>query len=259
MRIVALADSLAMPRSEDGEVVTWEETWPYRLQCGLPAEFGAVEVINCGARRRLVGSIVGQDFSEHVVWKRPDAIVLQVGVVDCAPRIFSLAEQRLLSHRFFPSRIRRMMIARRSARRPERTRKDPLAKVYTPPAAFGRHLEQFGRMVRALPWPIRLLTLPIVVHWPRVEAKSPGYGSNVRRYNEILRQFCAAHQAHWVAVPELTSEATDPSSFLDDGYHLSGEGNRLVASALVTCLLAALRHTGGSPPVRAPALNDGRC
>src|SRR6185437_2959544 len=157
-----------------------------------------------------------------------------------------LAEQRLLSHRFFPSRIRRIMIARRSARRPERTRKDPLAKVYTPPDAFGRHLDQFGRMVRAVPWPIRLLTLPIVVHWPRVEAKSPGYGGNVRLYNEILRQFFAGHQARWVEVPELTCQGTDPASFLKDGYHLSGEGNRHVARAIATCLLAELRDVGGS-------------
>ena len=30
-RIVALADSLALPRDEKGEVLLWEETWPYLL------------------------------------------------------------------------------------------------------------------------------------------------------------------------------------------------------------------------------------
>ena len=111
-RIVAFADSLAMPRNENGAILLWEETWPYLLEKSLVAEGLGAEVINCGARARTSTMLLGE-FTEHVVLKRPDVVIIEVGVVDCLPRVFSRREKRVMNLPGFPARIRNQLIARR--------------------------------------------------------------------------------------------------------------------------------------------------
>ncbi len=78
-RVVAMADSLALPRDERGEGLLWEETWHYRLERHLESAGHLLEVVNCGIRARTACSLNGPDSREHVLHRRPAAVVLQVG------------------------------------------------------------------------------------------------------------------------------------------------------------------------------------
>ena len=237
LRIVALADSLSLPRIEGEERVIWDDTWPYRLQQMLTATETAtettMEVINCGRRARLVETINDHDFLEHIAWKRPDIVILQVGVVDCAPRIFSKKQHALLNLPVVPPAVRNRIIKWGSANRRKLIGSQPLAKVYTPPERFRGELDTFGKKVSNHDETVRLLVLPIVIDWDRAEAKSPGYGANVNAYNQILKQFCEVRHATWVELPRLTMATEDVSAyFCSDGYHLNAEGHQLVATAV---------------------------
>jgi lysophospholipase L1-like esterase len=247
LKIVALADSLAMPRRENGETVAWEETWPVRLREKLDVVLPEpVEVINHGRRARTVDSLIGPDFEENIRFIRPEVVIIQVGIVDCAPRIFSRRTRALLQSRLFPSRLRRAVVAWGSRQRHRLIGRRPLARVYTCPERFSAGLRAFGDRLQALEWQPQLVVLPIVLEWRSGEAKSPGYGANVRLYNGLLEAFCRDAGASWVEIPTLMQAGSDLSSyFLYDGYHLSPQGNEVMAQALAKNLVS---HLQNSPP-----------
>ena len=234
LRVVALADSLSLPRVDGLEDIRWEHTWPWLLQRMQPIESCDLEVINCGMRARTVDSLVKHSMTEDVVFKRPDVLVLQVGVVDCAPRIFSRTEKALLASRLCPSVVRDAVVGYRKARRRRITAAGPLRRVYTPPAAFRQYLELFFETLRGIGWPVRVLVLPILGHAQRLEEKSVGFASNIILYNEITRSICERNSSEWL--PPETIETLGGDLFLKDGYHLSMAGHRAVAEAIAESL-----------------------
>lgn len=243
-RVVALSDSLSLPRPG----LSWEDTWPSRLyedlrQLGLDAE-----VINFGRRRRTVDTLTGPDFEQLVEFVEPDIVVLQVGIVDCSPRVFSRRSRDLLNHRYFPARLRDWLVARRSAKRASIVAKDPLAKVYVPPSTFRRTLEAFAARLEALPRVPALVVIPIVAAPEVLESKSPGHRSNVDLYNRHLQEVSARRGWTWLATDALGSV---PAPFDADGYHLSAAGNRALASVLAGEIAPMLERT------KLPALPSG--
>ena len=241
LRIVALADSLALPRREGTDILLWEETWPSVLGRLLRDEGISAEVINCGARARTIDS-VNADFVEHVVFKAPDVILLQVGVVDCAPRVFTRRVQKLLRHRLMPASLRTATIEWAHHRRREIVSRNPLARVYTRPHAFMRHLWLLAGKLAEV-GDVRLGVLPIIGDIERMEEKSPGFANNVSLYNSFLEEFARRSGR------PLISLSTSAEWFGSDGYHLTASGSRAVAEAALAWLLS-ISHRG-QEPVRA--------
>ena len=223
LRFVVLADSLAMPRTD----VRCEPTWAYRLEAALREAGITAVVVSCGARRRTADMLLA-DFTEHVVFKEPTDIVVQVGVVDCAPRIFSRRMRRYLNSRWVPPALRSAVIRHRSARRARIVGRDPLRRVYTTAARFAAVFDEFGSRLQRLPWGIRVYVVPILFDESALEPRSPGFGKNVAAYNAILAQFSARHGADWIA-PEGWLEPHRHRAFGADGIHLSALGNEVLA------------------------------
>lgn len=238
MRIVALADSLALPRPEPSGRVLWEETWPYVLQQELYSTGLKADVINCGMRARTIDTILGFEFTEHVILKRPDIIILQVGIVDCSPRIFSRSEGRILKSQIMPAGLRERIIQRRSQRRSQITSRNPLAKVYTSPEKFAACLDSFQVKLKSLDWSPVIFILPIVSDRHMMETKSPGHTANVDLYNAILKSYCQKSNAWWVECPGFLPAKEGETLFCEDGVHLNVEGHRLLSRVLVEQLVA---------------------
>jgi len=237
-RAVVLGDSLALPRIVEEDTVRWEQTWPVLLETAMKTSHDDFTVINCSTRARVITSLLYQDFLEHIVFKEPDVVIVQIGVVDAAPRIFSLREQKLMKMRFFPDKLRDLLIKRREKNRARITSKNPLAKVYTKPKRFQEGLLAFhqklqseykGRLEK-------LVFLPILAHLPFMEKDSPEYGNNLRRYNDIIQSFCSKQGHGLIKVPEDFMNTA--SNFCSDGYHLSFEGNKTMATAIQKHLVA---------------------
>lgn len=223
LRIVALADSLAMPRppKNGNPGITWSETWPKRLEQRLRQMAPASEVINAGKRSRTATEL---EEREYVSFVEPDVIVLQIGIVDCAPRVFSRREHQLL--RFLPLGLRERLVRYRSRNRAFLTARDPLRKVYTKPRVFERAMRNFKTFIASRPHPPRVLVLPIIVH-PSLREKSAGYIQNADLYNGILKKIW---DDSYISPTELGIH--DRSLFLEDGQHLAPEGNSAIADLL---------------------------
>ncbi len=224
-----------MPRASEEDPkrieLTWEATWPSHLEAELWKQGNVcARVINCGARSRTVDSICYEDFYEHFVLKEPSCVVMQVGIVDCSPRIFSRLERRIIGSSYVPDSLRKSIISRRKRERQKLTAKNPLAKVYTSPDRFRGCLEMIAQKVKDLKARPKIIVLPIMAE-PRVmENKSPGIMSNIRFYNQMLTQFTNGLEAE-LYQGKLIS-APRPDLFWSDGYHLSSAGHALLASEL---------------------------
>jgi acyl-CoA thioesterase I len=219
-RIVIIGDSLCMPRPmEDGDgPVRLEQTWPRRLQRQLLDR--DAEVVAYGQRERTTRDLAN-DLQTCVTFNDPEIVVLQIGVVDAAPRIISWRERRVL--RFVPLQVREQFIDRRKSNRQSLIASDPLAKVYVPPDEFVGHLKTFVAAVHRDHPSCRLFALPIVADVPFMERKSPGYGGNVSLYNRLIGSVAGLHM-----IP-LTMTNDD---LMPDGYHLNVAGNAAVATAV---------------------------
>lgn len=236
MRIVVLGDSMAMPRREGEDCVWWEETWPYLLQQNLVKDGLPAEVINCSLRARTADTLSAQDFFEHVELKRPTILIMEVGVVDCSPRVFSKREKKILNFPLIPAKLRDVLIKIRTDNRGKFIKQEPLAKVYTPPQQFQDCLRFFFSQIRKLDQEICVIAMPIVANFERMEIKSPGYFSNAELYNRILETWCAETGAVWIKAAELIADHDKNNLFGSDGYHFSVTGHRKVAEYLCAFL-----------------------
>jgi acyl-CoA thioesterase I len=237
MRIVVLGDSMPMPRVEGIDCVWWEQTWPYLLQEHLISHGFNDEVINCSSRSRTVDSLCGEDFNEHIIFKRPDVLILELGVVDCAPRIFSKKEKKILNSYPIPGRLRDWIIKWRTAHRKEIIRRNPLKKIYTPPNRFVKYLYDFSGKLSLVKNEARLIVLPIIADYASMEIKSPGYTKNAIMYNKILHDW--SHNIGATFIDEITflHRNGEESIFGSDGYHLNITGHSIIAESIFNLLL----------------------
>ncbi len=242
-RVVVFGDSLPLPRPEEegGQAIWWEETWPWRLQRVLARLGHPNEVINCSARDRTVEAFATQAFEEHIAWKMPNVLIIELGIVDCGPRIFSRMEKRLMNLPGVPGWLRERIIELRVRRRAEITSKDPLAKVMVRPETFREHIEAFGRRLSELRPRPQCWWVPILLDPVKMEQKSPGFSKNVELYNRIIRDLADRAGYRWV------EHATAPEDFWVDGYHLSATGNARLADTLGRLLATAIATSPQMP------------
>lgn len=83
MKILLLTDSLGLPRFKP-EVCSFEETWPFLLKSIYP-----------NTHQVSIGAATAQVLLKQVNYQKafnPELVILQVGIVDCAPRFMSRKE-----------------------------------------------------------------------------------------------------------------------------------------------------------------------
>jgi hypothetical protein len=83
MKILILTDSLGLPRLKP-ELCSFEETWPIVLKNKYP-----------NIHQVSIGAATSQVILKQINYQKafnPDVVILQVGIVDCAPRFMSRKE-----------------------------------------------------------------------------------------------------------------------------------------------------------------------
>lgn len=238
MKILTIADSLAMPRKEGNDVVLWNETWIYILEKELRKTDRDIQVVNRAERAKTMSSLEAPSlFSEYIEFFQPDTIIIQLGVVDSMPRIFSLDEQQILnlqirSRFLIPEWLKKIIISNRTKRRQTITAKNPLKKVYTAPEIFSNHLSAFITKCRAFNPNMKFLIIPILTHEEIMDSKSPGSTGNKNLYNSLLRETSSEYRDVHMLNEEVFKTVSD-KIFCSDGFHLNKEGNLLLAEEVL--------------------------
>jgi lysophospholipase L1-like esterase len=237
MKISILADSLALPREDVGGDEMLEVTYPFLLDQSLRARFGAAAplIFERGMRRRTIEYVI-DEWNEQVELKKPEVVIVHVGIVDCAPRVFLRREGAFVANiRFSWLRNRILKFTHDHRRRIVQFRR----KVYVPLPRFERLVQTVVQKARETN--VQSLMFVNIIRPPEsVEERSPGFQNNVIAYNRVLAEQAKHSFVTLIDLNRIVEDAGGSEKLTVDGVHLNEQGHVLLAEKLEQVLLPML-------------------
>jgi acyl-CoA thioesterase-1 len=240
MKIVILADSLALPREDVGNEQALEVTYPFLLDQSLRHRFGAYAplVIERGMRRRTIEYVL-DDWYEQVELKKADMVIVHVGIVDCAPRVFLRRERAFVERMRFTQLRNRILKFAHDHRRAIIKRRP---RVYVPLARFERHVKEVVQ--KAQEQNVRSLIFVNIISPPdTIEQRSPGFQLNVERYNQVLQEQTRHRSVSLIDLNKLIRDQRGADDLTVDGIHLNEEGHQIVSQQIEARAVSLLEET----------------
>ncbi len=200
MRVLFLTDSLSLPREGDGEVVKYNETYINLLRKRFP-EF---LIVDCAIGGATIWDLFKQSF--YYKYFDPQLVIIHCGIVDCAPRAFTLFEKKLLKKLGLkPKRLIRFLRKYRGYR-------------LTPQKKFEKICVRLKNQFFGVPvWSIGIMPASLAY-----EKKLPGIIKSIAAYNQIL-----AENFNFIDNREFPLEG-----ILGDHHHLNGYGHKVLTERL---------------------------
>ena len=201
-RILLLTDSLAMPR-EEPELTLYEDTYPYILR-------KKYEVFQFSKGGGLMKEFVEQTFYYNQF--RPDIVILQIGIVDCAPRAFSKFEEEIFNLNCLNHFLRRKLSQLGITKKIRNMRK----LSWTSKEDFSRGcIFLQGKFSHS-----KVFALSIVPSTTEYEEKVPGISKKISEYNDILK---SVFKSNYIDLSEIPSDG-----IMSDHHHLTAKGHLFV-------------------------------
>lgn len=202
--------------------IPYEDTWISLLK----KDFPQYDIIDRTARGSTTTRLVtegggGMDLLETYM---PDIVILQLGMADCAPRLFDKrsAEFYIVS-RILPARIRQRYI---EYVKKHRVRNPGVTEVA--PEQFRANITNFFTRTRAIS--AKTIIIPILPATDIMIRKSPHVTINVDRYNAIYHETVLLFPD--VTIVDPFRNNVDINTLAVDETHINPEGLRMIYDAL---------------------------
>lgn len=178
-KILIIADSMAMPREE----ISYEKTWVYKLKIACPNFEFIDKTRRASTSERLVEEgggnkniAIGADLLEYY---KPQIVITQLGLADCAPRYYSLNSlfTRIINN--LPKIFKNIYYSYKHKFSERR-----LKYAYVSPEKFKYNWENY--IIRAIKIDVKVLSLPIAPVSKIFIKKSPEISKAIEIYNSIL-------------------------------------------------------------------------
>jgi hypothetical protein len=189
---VIVGNSVSLPPAPD------IEAYPQRVAAAIAGDWSVATIIHSGKTVEEMEPEILTALSTA-----PAALVLQVGINECAPRPLAPPGRRRLGA-LRPLWLRSAIVAAIHRWRPTIIRVRPLAQ-FTPPDRFAASVRRIAAAARAAS--SRMLILPITGVTTAAEARTPFTNREVERYNQALRA-AAGDGVAWVETASLLSGMT---------------------------------------------------
>ena len=235
MLVCVYGDSLSLPRP--GEDIAPEETYAelFAAELRRGSHPVTVSLYNRAQGSASMGELVelwNRDTSYFA--PRTDVLVIQSGLVDCAPRPLGRWMRGFVERT--PKRVRYRIIRLLHEQR-SRILRARLGSRITSPRSFRAELRQW--LLRASPRCGMIYVLNIAPTTDAVERRSPGLIASISEYNKILREevtrhagnvrLIDVHQALRAAVLKGEVPVISPL----DGQHITKAGHAIYARLLL--------------------------
>jgi len=237
---VVLGDSLARPRVEDG--LFEPDTYAFKLQGLLGPGF---YVLN----KALGGNHIVQENKDaqrifHIQSTRATYFSIQIGIVDCTPRIFTEPEKQhlnTLSEKPLIGRWVKKWISSKSARRYEITRERQISQTELP--EFDQAYRKLVENIRTLSPSKRIFAINIAYPGKLFIDRNYGVLENIKSFNAVIRQICSdnADIMELVDVHALTEKHNE--YVLADGHHVSRAVHDWLAAQISSRVLTIEDHS----------------
>lgn len=215
MRVVCISDSFGLPRPD----VPYSATWIARLKQMRPdADF-------IGLFRRLAntGILATNDYGEYLRWYSPQAVVVQLGICDCAPRHIRTNSPLYKMLGYLPRPLAKPLwaLVRLKPRR--------LGCTDVSPEAYRRNISAYIDRCREC-GVRRVVIVAIGRPADKMRESNPLIDRSIEIFNSILTEIAAANSDLVRLADPLDSPVSE--HYGPDGYHPNAEGNRLIANAI---------------------------
>ncbi len=221
-RLLIIGDSLSMSRYCDG--IGYQDMYSSRISIDFPGRL----IINASERGNTTTRVCTSVYlDEYVHPLAPDVAVLQLGVVDCLPRLLTELQRRLIeiSSRFPITKfLAGKYVSYLSRQRFQITKKRPRSLVSR------EDFENNCRLIKSILIQdnpkVKFLVIDIPCPTSSLNEKSYGADEFVAEYNEILRRTFGACNSRFVDLYQKTKN--NPDLLLSDGYHISSDGHHFI-------------------------------
>jgi hypothetical protein len=206
--ILILSDSLALPR-EVPEYCGWEDTWPSLLR----------KASGMNVHQLSIGGATVTDLLKQVSYyaaMKPAVVILQVGIVDCAPRFLSRTELNAIN--LIPAkRIRKWLLSSLNTPRFRKVRN----LTYTPITKFERALSSIQQGFSTS----SVYALGILSASQQYEQLLPGISQNIQRYNSVLTRCFDSRYIHMTEFPT--------AGLMSDHHHVNSTGHQFICDKIL--------------------------
>lgn len=224
-KLLIVADSMAMPRSG----VFYEDTWVYSIKKKF-VDIDVIEKVKRASTSRRLREEGGDGILEPkgadlLEFYTPDYVLMQLGVADCAPRLFN--SDRLFTkvlHQI-PSKITNLFI---NYIKVKRGRKAIYAYV---------NIEEFKNNIinyldRAQKLKVKsIFAIEIGEVSSEINEKSPEFRKQIESYNRVLHELSDLYDFFIVIPTGLTTE--NITNYSIDGYHLNANGQKFLSKVII--------------------------
>lgn len=210
-KVCIIADSLAAQRPNG---INKESRWPQILK-------NILAPVNFVTYARSLSTT--KSIPKKINKIESDLYIIQLGIVDCAPRLFSYWESRVLYR--LPSFIRKIVIHLSKKYRVQST-----SRSYVNLDKFKSNIENLINKVSEAP----IIYIKIINPDKSMLKKNPEILSSITSYNRAISLLEQEHENfHTVEIPHTSVNVYT----LDDGYHLSECGHRYLADTLLSMIV----------------------
>lgn len=223
-KILIAGDSLGMVRPDEGIFV--EDIYPYLLQKTLINDYF---VINASQRANNSSRIISEDYAyEHIDAIKPDVVILQIGIVDCTPRLFTEIQKKIMAGiAQFPwlKPVISRYIKRKSLRRYDLTKKRKI--VHVPLDKFEINLINFFEKIKSVSPNATFIVINILNPGHVMTSRNFGLVENVMDYNQKLTGIATNYSSKIIDLFNFTK--LSPEVVLTDGHHIGKRAHQFIA------------------------------
>jgi hypothetical protein len=229
-RVLIVSDSIALPRPSTG--VGLVESYPYRLHQIISSLDGDLSVEpDCRRGRTVLEAL-------KVIESRTssfEAIIIQVGIVDCAPRVFGPSDVRAV-RAFRGEAAAQSMVEIAKANRSALVG-DRHNSVYVKANEFVEKLSEFVKIASAIS--DKVIVAGIVTPSKRgAKLRGVPLALNISDYNDMMRSTSDKLNAVFADCDNYIWSRDNPfECFTQDNYHYNAEGHRHCADFLADIIL----------------------
>ena len=206
-RILIISDSLGLPRV-DPSIVYDFECWTHKLDSAIKNPTIVY------AHKGLTTDDIVRQLAGVLQAYTPDIVIMQVGIVDAAPRILSRRQLRVLSSIPLISNLTRYLI--------RKLRQHILKRIKKTYVSIGQFEENL-KIIASYYGFENLFLIPIFPASDAYEEHSPSIKANINAYNDVIRRYnMIDYDCH---VPDIFT--------LKDFHHLNKDGHQLIYDAVI--------------------------
>lgn len=228
MKVLCVGDSLGLPR----EGVSYEETWFYKLKKDHPKDDYIYKFKRALTSRDLVGKSGKDFFGDYSLYYRPDIVIAQFGICDCAPRYINdnkpiwlglkVIFKKFHLESFFWRTIK--IFFKRSSK-----------CVYVPFDEFTKNVFEYVEILKGIESVKKIIFIKIGMPGVNPQKSSPYLTENVDKYNSVFDDVAKKNPTFVNSIMPLN---IPDDAYYIDGYHTNALGFELVYKELkdIPCL-----------------------